>query len=120
MHTDGAQSAGCIPRKSPALVFICTLPHSLFCLGVSHAFFKDKSVRYCTCNEQSAFAFSEIQPLETRAAGAAINVSSNMLFTFIIAQCFTTMLCSMKYGVFLFFAGEPGPSDPFLRLPSEC
>lgn len=28
-----------------------------------------------------------------------------MLFTFIIGQCFTTMLCSMRYGVFLFFAG---------------
>ncbi|CAL8468665.1 g8205 [Coccomyxa elongata] len=47
----------------------------------------------------------EIQPLETRAAGSAINVSSNMLFTFVIGQSFTTMLCSMKYGVFLFFAG---------------
>ena len=50
----------------------------------------------------------EIQPLETRAAGAGINVAVNMLFTFIIGQCFTTMLCSMRYGVFLFFAGvEP-------------
>ncbi len=49
---------------------------------------------------------SEIQPLETRAAGSAINVSSNMLFTFVIGQSFTTMLCSMRYGVFLFFAGE--------------
>ncbi|EIE22371.1 general substrate transporter [Coccomyxa subellipsoidea C-169] len=47
----------------------------------------------------------EIQPLETRAAGSAINVSSNMLFTFVIGQSFTTMLCSMRYGVFLFFAG---------------
>ena len=47
----------------------------------------------------------EIQPLETRAAGAGINVASNMLFTFIIGQCFTTMLCTMRYGVFLFFAG---------------
>ncbi|CAK0785840.1 hypothetical protein CVIRNUC_009052 [Coccomyxa viridis] len=48
---------------------------------------------------------TEIQPLETRAAGAGINVASNMLFTFIIGQCFTTMLCTMRYGVFLFFAG---------------
>lgn len=47
----------------------------------------------------------EIQPLETRAAGAGINTASNMLFTFVIGQCFTTMLCSMQYGVFLFFAG---------------
>ena len=43
--------------------------------------------------------------METRAAGAGINVASNMLFTFIIGQCFTTMLCTMRYGVFLFFAG---------------
>jgi hypothetical protein len=47
----------------------------------------------------------EIQPMETRAAGAGINTAQNMLFTFVIAQCFTTMLCSMKYGAFLFFAG---------------
>ena len=52
---------------------------------------------FCCCRE--------IQPLETRAAGAGINVASNMLFTFIIGQCFTTMLCTMRYGVFLFFAG---------------
>ncbi|KAK9817756.1 hypothetical protein WJX72_001683 [[Myrmecia] bisecta] len=48
---------------------------------------------------------TEIQPLETRAAGASLNVASNMLFTFVIGQCFVTMLCSMKWGVFLFFAG---------------
>lgn len=48
---------------------------------------------------------TEIQPLETRPAGAGINTASNMLFTFVIGQCFTTMLCSMKFGVFLFFAG---------------
>ena len=27
------------------------------------------------------------------------------LFTFVIGQCFVTMLCSMKWGVFIFFAG---------------
>lgn len=27
------------------------------------------------------------------------------IFTFVIGQCFLTMLCSMHYGVFLFFAG---------------
>lgn len=47
---------------------------------------------------------TEIQPLETRAAGASVNVAANMLFTFVIGQCFLTMLCSMKWGVFLFFA----------------
>ena len=30
----------------------------------------------------------------------------NMLFTFVIGQCFVTMLCTMEWGVFLFFAGQ--------------
>lgn len=47
---------------------------------------------------------TEIQPLETRAAGASVNVAANMLFTFVIGQSFLTMLCSMEWGVFLFFA----------------
>lgn len=47
---------------------------------------------------------SEICPLEIRSAGQAINVSVNMLFTFVIGQFFLTMLCHMKYGLFLFFA----------------
>ena len=49
---------------------------------------------------------SEIQPLETRAAACSFNVAVNMLFTFVIGQCFVTMLCSMQWGVFLFFAGK--------------
>lgn len=48
---------------------------------------------------------SEICPLEIRSAGQAINVSVNMLFTFVIGQAFLTMLCSMKFGLFFFFAG---------------
>ncbi|PRQ49936.1 putative major facilitator, sugar transporter, major facilitator superfamily [Rosa chinensis] len=40
---------------------------------------------------------SEICPLEIRSAGQAINVSVNMLFTFIIGQGFLTMLCKMKF-----------------------
>ncbi|CAN1284451.1 Sugar transport protein 10 [Linum perenne] len=47
---------------------------------------------------------SEIFPLEIRSAGQSINVSMNMLFTFLIAQLFLTMLCHMKFGLFLFFA----------------
>lgn len=54
---------------------------------------------------------SEIQPLEVRAAACSFNVAMNMLFTFVIGQCFVTMLCHMEWGVFLFFAGE---------LPSLC
>ncbi|GLT83052.1 hypothetical protein SLE2022_013650 [Rubroshorea leprosula] len=47
---------------------------------------------------------SEIFPLEIRSAAQSINVSVNMLFTFLIAQIFLTMLCHLKFGLFLFFA----------------
>lgn len=47
---------------------------------------------------------SEIFPLEIRSAAQSVNVSVNMLFTFIIAQVFLTMLCHLKFGLFLFFA----------------
>lgn len=48
---------------------------------------------------------SEIFPLETRSSGQSITVCINMLFTFIIAQAFLSMLCTFKWGIFLFFAG---------------
>jgi hypothetical protein len=48
---------------------------------------------------------SEIQPLETRAAGTGINTFVNFMFTFLIGQCFLTILCTLKWGTFLFFAG---------------
>ncbi|QCD89313.1 sugar transport protein 10-like [Vigna unguiculata] len=48
---------------------------------------------------------SEICSLEIRPAGQAINVATNMLFTFAIAQVFLTMLCHLKFGLFFFFAG---------------
>ncbi|XP_044500032.1 sugar transport protein 8 [Mangifera indica] len=47
---------------------------------------------------------SEIFPLQTRTAGFAFAVSSNMLFTFLIAQAFLSMLCHMRAGIFFFFA----------------
>ncbi|XP_057789852.1 sugar transport protein 8-like [Salvia miltiorrhiza] len=47
---------------------------------------------------------SEIFPLETRTAGFFCAVSTNMIFTFIIAQAFLTMLCHMKAAIFFFFA----------------
>lgn len=46
---------------------------------------------------------SEIFPLETRTAGFFVAVSMNMMFTFIIAQAFLTMLCHMRAGIFFFF-----------------
>ncbi|KAL9226069.1 hypothetical protein vseg_001921 [Gypsophila vaccaria] len=72
-------------------------------------------VVFLICAYVAAFAWSwgplgwlvpsEIFPLETRSAGQAITVIFNMIFTFIIAQCFLTMLCYMKFGLFLFFSG---------------
>uniref|UniRef100_A0A2P2IYH5 Major facilitator superfamily (MFS) profile domain-containing protein n=1 Tax=Rhizophora mucronata TaxID=61149 RepID=A0A2P2IYH5_RHIMU len=47
---------------------------------------------------------SEIFPLETRSAGQSITVAVNLLFTFIIAQAFLSLLCTFKFGIFLFFA----------------
>ena len=48
---------------------------------------------------------SEICPLEILSAGQAINVSINMLLTFVLAQGFLSMYCHMKFGLFLFFLG---------------
>nr|AWW16526.1 sugar transporter 1 [Ipomoea pes-caprae] len=47
---------------------------------------------------------SEIFPLEIRSAAQSINVSVNMIFTFVVAQVFLTMLCHLKFGLFIFFA----------------
>ncbi|KQK20404.1 sugar transport protein 8 [Brachypodium distachyon] len=46
---------------------------------------------------------SETFPLETRTAGFSFAVSSNMLFTFVIAQAFLTMMCTMRAFIFFFF-----------------
>ncbi|KAJ8766324.1 hypothetical protein K2173_022383 [Erythroxylum novogranatense] len=47
---------------------------------------------------------SETFPVETRAAGFAFAVSTNMLFTFIIAQAFLSMMCHLRAYIFFFFA----------------
>ena len=47
---------------------------------------------------------SEIFPLETRTAGFFFAVSFNMVFTFIVAQAFLTMLCRRRSGIFFLFA----------------
>lgn len=48
---------------------------------------------------------SETFPLETRSAGQSVTVCVNLLFTFVIAQAFLSMLCHFKFGIFLFFSG---------------
>ncbi|XP_030537569.1 sugar transport protein 6-like [Rhodamnia argentea] len=47
---------------------------------------------------------SEIFPLETRNAGFFFAVGMNMLCTFLIAQVFLTMLCTMRSATFFFFS----------------
>ncbi|XP_017221706.1 sugar transport protein 13 [Daucus carota subsp. sativus] len=47
---------------------------------------------------------SETFPLGMRSAGLSVTVSVNMLFTFIIGQSFLSMLCTLKFGIFLFFS----------------
>uniref|UniRef100_A0A0C9RNG1 TSA: Wollemia nobilis Ref_Wollemi_Transcript_8406_2366 transcribed RNA sequence n=1 Tax=Wollemia nobilis TaxID=56998 RepID=A0A0C9RNG1_9CONI len=48
---------------------------------------------------------SEILQLETRSAGQSVVVCINLFFTAAIAQSFLAMLCHLKYGIFLLFAG---------------
>ncbi|KAI5081041.1 hypothetical protein GOP47_0004224 [Adiantum capillus-veneris] len=48
---------------------------------------------------------SEILSQDVRSAGQSIAVFVNMLFKFIIAQTFLSMLCAFKFGVFFFLAG---------------
>lgn len=67
------------------------------------------------CTFVSAFAWSwgplgwlipsETFPLETRSAGQSITVCVNLVFTFAIAQAFLSMLCHLKFGIFIFFSG---------------
>ncbi|KAL6497790.1 Sugar transport protein 13 [Orobanche hederae] len=67
------------------------------------------------CTFVSAFAWSwgplgwlipsETFPLETRSAGQSVTVCVNLIFTFVIAQAFLSMLCHFKFGIFLFFSG---------------
>ena len=47
---------------------------------------------------------SETFPLETRSAGQSVTVCVNMLFTFVFAQTFLSILCRHKYTIFAFFS----------------
>ncbi|KAK9110591.1 hypothetical protein Sjap_018651 [Stephania japonica] len=79
-------------------------------IGKGYAF----AVVACICLFVSAFAWSwgplgwlvpsEIFPLEIRSAAQSINVAVNMLFTFVVAEVFLKMLCTIKFGLFFFFA----------------
>uniref|UniRef100_A0ACD5UPF7 Uncharacterized protein n=1 Tax=Avena sativa TaxID=4498 RepID=A0ACD5UPF7_AVESA len=66
------------------------------------------------CNFVSSFAWSwsplgwlipsETFPLETRSAGQSVSVCANLLFTFVFAQAFLSMLCHLKHFIFVFFS----------------
>ncbi|XP_050383606.1 sugar transport protein 10-like [Argentina anserina] len=47
---------------------------------------------------------SEICPLEIRSAANGLNVCVNMFFTHVIAQTTLVMFCTMRFGLYYFFA----------------
>jgi hypothetical protein len=59
---------------------------------------------------------SEIFPLDVRSAGQSIAVSANLFFTFLIAQVFLSLLCTFKWGIFLFFAAWVMVMQAFVLL----
>ena len=59
---------------------------------------------------------AEVQPLETRSVGQSINVSVNFLLTALMGQVFISLLCSFKWGIFLFFAGWVAVMTLFVLL----
>ncbi|XP_042495080.1 sugar transport protein 5-like [Macadamia integrifolia] len=48
---------------------------------------------------------SEVLPTEVRPVGNGIGISFNFMITFVLAQTFVSMLCNLKYVLFLFYAG---------------
>ncbi|XP_044966722.1 sugar transport protein MST1-like isoform X2 [Hordeum vulgare subsp. vulgare] len=72
------------------------------------------AVLVLTCVFSASFSWSwgalywtipgEIYPVEVRSAGQGTAVALNLGLNFVQAQCFLAMLCSLKYGVFLFYA----------------
>ncbi|MCO5564537.1 hypothetical protein L7F22_018199 [Adiantum nelumboides] len=47
---------------------------------------------------------SEIYDSEVRSLGMSATVCMNMLFKFLLAQTFLSLLCTLKYGIFVLFA----------------
>lgn len=68
----------------------------------------------CICIFVAGFSWSwgpivwvlgaEVQTLDTRTSGMSAVVAANYLLSFAIGQGFLTMLCSMRFYVFVFFA----------------
>lgn len=47
---------------------------------------------------------TEVQPLETRAAGQSIATFVYLFFSFVIGQTYLSMLCTLRWGLFILFA----------------
>ena len=50
---------------------------------------------------------TEIQPLETRSASQSVSVVNFSFWQFVITQTYLSMLCTLRWGIFIFFAGTP-------------
>ena len=48
---------------------------------------------------------TEIQPLETRSASQSVSVVNFTFWQFVITQTYLSMLCTLQWGVFVFFGG---------------
>ena len=48
---------------------------------------------------------SEIYPVDIRSAGQAVTLSVALTLSFTQTQVFVSMLCAMKYAIFLFYSG---------------
>ncbi|KAK6933559.1 Major facilitator, sugar transporter-like [Dillenia turbinata] len=68
------------------------------------ALFMEGGIQMLIFQSLVALLIGEIFPLVIRSAAQSITVSVNMLFTFAVAQVFLTMLCHLKFGLFIFFA----------------
>ncbi len=49
---------------------------------------------------------TEIQPLETRSASQSLSVVNFTFWQFVITQTYLSMLCRLRWGVFMFFGGR--------------
>ncbi|EEE61101.1 hypothetical protein OsJ_15008 [Oryza sativa Japonica Group] len=59
---------------------------------------------------------SEIYPVEVRSAGQALGLSVSLTLSFAQTQVFMSMLCAMKYAIFLFYAGWVLAMTAFIAL----
>ncbi|KAL9247647.1 hypothetical protein vseg_021059 [Gypsophila vaccaria] len=59
---------------------------------------------------------SEIFPLKIRSVGLSLCVAVNFATTFVLSQTFLAMLCRLKFGAFLFYAGWIAVMTTFAAL----